>query len=132
GSVKLQYYRRQCTRGKTAQLRHREIRDGGHRRVRVASWLEVDFDYADTGEGARLYVLDAGAQRAEAFEPARDIRLDLFRRHAGIERRHNDHWDVHRREHVDGHTDEARHAHNRDEQADNHDEIWIAYGKARH
>ena len=71
-------------------------------------------------------------QREEAFEPAGDIGLDLLRRHAGIERRHHDHRNVDRREHVHRHPDQTRHAHHRNEQADNHDEIWIAYGKARH
>ena len=132
GGIELQHDRRQCTRGKAAQLGHGEIRDGGHRRVRIGAGLEVDFDDADTGKGARLDVLDAGAEREEAFEPAGDIGLDLFRRHAGIERGHDHHRDVHRGEHVDGHADETRHAHDRDEQADNDDEIWIAYGKAGH
>ena len=132
GSIELQHDRRQRARGKAAQLRHREIGDGSHRRVRIGARLEVDLDDADAGKGARFDVLDAAAEREEAFEAAGDVGLDLLRRHAGIERGHDHHRDVHRREHVDGHAGETRHAHDRDEQADDDDEIWIADGKAGH
>ncbi len=52
GRVELQHDRRQRAGRKAAQLRHREIGDGGHRRVRIGSRLEVDFDHAHAREAS--------------------------------------------------------------------------------
>src|SRR5262249_1899515 len=106
--------------------------DGGDGGIGVRARLEIDFDDADSGQRARLDVLDAAAKGEEALEAAGDVGLDLLRRHAVIEGRDDDHRDVHRGEHGDRHADERGGADNGDDQTDDHDKVRIADGEARH
>ena len=132
GGIELQHHRRQRAGRQAAQLRHGQVGDGGDSRIGIGARLEVDLDDADAGQRARFDVLDAAAQREEAFEAAGDVGFDLLRRHAGIERRHHHHRNVHRREHVHRHARQAGDADHGDDQADHDDEVGIADGEAGH
>ena len=132
GGVELQHHRRQGPGRQAPQLRHRQIGDGGDRRIRIGARLKVNLDHADAGERSRFDMLDAAAQREEALEAAGDVGLDLLRRHAGVEGGHHDHGNVHGREHIHRHPHQAADAHHRDDQADHHDEVRVLDGKPWH
>src|SRR5262249_17740698 len=101
-------------------------------RVAIGPRLKIDLDYAYPRQRTRFDVLDSAAQREEPLEPAGDIRLDLFRRHAVIESRHHDDWNLHCREHVDGHACQTGGAYYCDHQADYDNKVRIANREAGH
>ena len=111
---------------KPPQVRHRQIRNLSHVRIRVRTWLEVDLDEAHAGHRPRFHVIDSAAQREESFECIRDVRFDLLRRHAAVKRRHLYDRNVDRRKHIHGHLDEGGESQHAHEEANHDDEIWVA------
>src|SRR5262249_6643141 len=130
--VELQHHWGQCPRRQPPQVGHRQVRDHGHRGVGVRAGLEVDLEQADAGQGTRLDVLDAAAEGEEALEAARDVDLDLLWWHARVEGGDDDDGDADGWEHVDGHASQAGGADDRDDQADDDDEVRIPDSKPRH
>ena len=87
--------------------------------------LKVDSNDAGAGQRARFDMFNAAGQRELPFEAAGDIGLDLFRRHAVVERRDHHHRDVDVRKHVDRHAHQRRAANHCDDQRDDDDEVRV-------
>ncbi len=77
-------------------------------------------------------MVDAAGERKKSLQVIRDVALDLLRRHSGVKRGDDDDRNVHCREHIHGHLDNADPAEDGDDQADNDDEIGRVDGKSRH
>ena len=91
GRIEAQHHRRQSSRRQTSQIRHRQVGDVAHIRVRIGSGVKVHLDEADAGHRTRLNVVDAAAQREESLKRIGDVGFHLLRRHAGIKRCYYDH-----------------------------------------
>ena len=109
-----------------------KIGDGCRVDIGVGVGLKINANDADAVERSRFDVVDAAGEGEEALQVIGDVAFDLLRRHSRVERRHDDHRNVHRREHVHRHSRDAAHAQNQDDQAGNDDEIRRANGKAGH
>src|SRR5664280_775577 len=77
-------------------------------------------------------MVDAAAQREEALERIGNVRLNLFRRHSVVERRHHNDRDVDLRKEIDRHTRHGGHANHGNHKADHEDEEGVAECEARH
>ena len=132
GGVELQHHRRQRAGRQALQVGQRQIGELGDVGVGVGARLEIDLDDADAEQRARLHVIDAAGQREEALQRIGDIGLDIFRRHAGVERRDHHLGQIDGREQIHRHARQAGDADHGQRQADDDDEVRIANGEAWH
>ena len=132
GGVELEHHGRKRPRRQLAQVGHGQVGDGGDRRIVIGARLEIHFDQAHAGKGARFDVIDPAAQGEKSLEPAGDVVLNLFWRHAGKEGGDYHHGNLDRWKEVHRHPNEAGHADHADDQAENEDEVRIAKGKTGH
>ena len=87
-----------------AQIRHGQIAQASRDRAKIHAGMEEELDDADAGQRSQCKMLYTARHREETFEARGDIALHLLRRHARIERRHDDRRDMQRREDVHGHS----------------------------
>ncbi len=106
-SVHLQHHGGQRALRQAPQVGHGQIGNLRHIGIGVGARLEIDLDQAHAGQRARFHVVDAAGQREEALERVGDVRFDLLRRHAAVERGHQHHGNVDRRKHVHRHLNHA-------------------------
>ena len=114
------------------QVRHGQIgnlRDVG---VGVGAGLEIDLDQAHAGQRTRFHVIDAAGQGEEALERVGDIRFDLLRGHAAVERGHQHDGNIDRRKHVHRHLHDAGDAQHADEETKHDDQVGMSDGKGWH
>ena len=130
--VELLHDRRQRAGRQAAEIGHRQVRDLVHVRIGARPGLEEHLDDADAGQRARLHVIDAGAEREEPLEAAGDVGLDLFRRHAGVERRDDHLGNVDVGKQIDRHPDEAGEPDDGRDQRHDDDEVRVANREAGH
>ena len=130
--IELQHHRRQGAGRQATKLRHGQVGNRADRGVGIRARLEVHTNQAHAGERARFDVIDPAAEREKALEGIGDVRFDLFRRHAVVERRHHHDRNVDVGKQIDRHADERGHADHGDDQAHHDDEEGVADRETRH
>ena len=64
--------------GKSPQIRHGQIGNLRHVRIRIRAGLKINFDQAHAGHGTRFHVVDAAAESEKSLERVGDVRFDLL------------------------------------------------------
>ena len=131
-SVHFHHHGRQRAFGKPPQIRHGEVGNVGDVGIGVGAGLKINLDQAHAGHGAGFHMIDAAAQREKSLEGIGDVRFDLFRRHAVVERGHQHDGNIDRRKHVHRHLRQAGNPQDANEKANDDDEVRMAYGKCWH
>ena len=132
GGVEFQHQWRQGPRRQSLEIGECEIGQLRHVRVRVCAGLEVYLDDAYAQQRPGLTVVHSASLREPAFQGIGDIDLDILRRHSGVERRYHHDREIYRREKVLRRADNGEAAEDYQREAQHHDEVGIANGKARH
>jgi len=132
GGVELEDDRWEGAGRESAQVGGGEVGDGADRGVGIGSWLEVDLDEADARQGPAFDVVDSGSEGEEALEAASDGVFDLFRRHAGIERGHDDDRDADAGEEIDGKAQQGGDANHACDEAEDDRQVGISKGELCH
>src|SRR5215472_6640004 len=131
-SVEFENDRRERTWWQAAEVGHGQIGNGAQVGVGVGASLKVDFDEADTRQGARFDVIHTARQREPPLKGVGDVGFHLFGWHAGIKRRDDHHGNIDRREKIDRHARQGNRADDGDEQANHNEEVGVFDGEPGH
>lgn len=77
-------------------------------------------------------MVDSAGESELPFQVIGNVGLDLLGRHSRVKRSHGNDWQTDRREHIHRHVGDADRAEDHDDQAQNNDQVRIAYGESRH